>query len=164
MTESENQAGTIEAGERIGPLEMTDNILRMILAGEYGDAVTELTELRTSLLIESNKREAILRWMLAGDVGRSSMSMALVALGLKDGDWLAPPQDPSDFARCYRLVAWYPFVRESFPAIAEACPAFRPILDDWDNLCRIYTRDWGAGKMRSADLYLRIRGLLGGEV
>lgn len=102
-------------------------------------------------------------WLLAGDTGVSSETMAAIALGATVasstrrwglGD---APHDPSDFGRCYRLVQAVPSIRQDFERIAQAVPAFRAILREWDGLCAIYLRDLPTGE--SAELYARITAL-----
>jgi hypothetical protein len=109
-------------------------------------------------------QEAIIRiahWMLGGDTGVSSKSMAAIAIGVEKGDVFGydAPHDPSDFGRCYRLVLCAPEVIDAFPAITKKVPAFAGILANWDELCELYERDLSTG--RSEDLYNRIKELRG---
>lgn len=101
-------------------------------------------------------------WLISGDTGISSETMAGIALGATPtpGNWRSEgdaPHDPSDFGRCYRLVKAVPSIRDDFGAIGKAVPAFAGILREWDALCVIYERDLPTGQ--SDDLYERIREL-----
>ncbi|SAL01580.1 hypothetical protein AWB80_08158 [Caballeronia pedi] len=103
-------------------------------------------------------------WLLSGDTGVSSETMAAIALGATSlggkhhyrGD---APHDPSDFGRCYRLVINVPEIREFFPRIAKKVKPFAGILREWDDLVRIYERDKPMG--RSDELCRRIQELRG---
>ncbi|SCU75589.1 conserved hypothetical protein [Cupriavidus necator] len=81
-------------------------------------------------------------WILHGDTGVSSETMAAIALGadvMKGTGWGPDaPRDPSDFGRCYHLVQAVPEIRATFPRIACLVPAFAGILANWDELAGIY--------------------------
>ncbi|HEX7906796.1 MAG TPA: hypothetical protein VF534_01705 [Paraburkholderia sp.] len=102
-------------------------------------------------------------WLINGDTGISSQTMAAIALGatnLSSSGWnVDAPHDPSDFGRCYRLVQKVPEIREHFPRIAKKVKAFAGILREWDALVRIYERDKPKGE--SPELYNRIKDLRG---
>ncbi|WP_454751628.1 hypothetical protein [Cupriavidus necator] len=102
-------------------------------------------------------------WILHGDTGVLSETMAAIAVGADTmkGDGWGPdaPHDPSDFGRCYKLVQAVPEIRATFPRIAELVPTFAGILREWDALCAIYQRDLPA--RRSDELYEMIKALRG---
>lgn len=99
-------------------------------------------------------------WLAGDDTGISSETIVKVALGIKKGRWgFNPPRDPSDFGRCYRLVVRFPYLRESFGKVGEDCPSFKPILDNWDELCGMY--DAGKAQGRAPIMYARMKELLG---
>ncbi|WP_175994841.1 hypothetical protein [Burkholderia vietnamiensis] len=97
-------------------------------------------------------------WLLSGDTGLSSETMAAIALGATKKAGIAP-YDPSDFGRCYRLVKKVPEIRKAFPRIAKRVKTFSGIINDWDALCEIYERDLPTG--RNEDLHRRIKELRG---
>jgi hypothetical protein len=103
-------------------------------------------------------------WLLNGDTGRSSATMAAIALGATrvQGCEVDAPYDPSDFGRCYRLVQKVPEIREHFPRIGKKVKVFAGILREWDALVRIYERDKPKGESR--ELHELIRGLRGDRV
>lgn len=105
-------------------------------------------------------------WLINGDTGVSSKTMAAIALGatnLSSTGWnIDAPYDPSDFGRCYRLVQKVPEIRDHFPRIAKKVKPFAGILREWDELVRIYERDKPKGT--SDELYNRIRELRGDKV
>lgn len=100
-------------------------------------------------------------WILHGNTGISSETMAAIALGATNasGYRADAPHDPSDFGRCYKLVQAVPEIREHFPRIAKKVKQFAGILREWDDLVRIYERDKPKGE--SDELYKRIRELRG---
>ncbi|MEX3764493.1 hypothetical protein [Paraburkholderia phenoliruptrix] len=104
-------------------------------------------------------------WLINGNVGVSSKTMAAIALGAtttsagEHGWGVDAPHDPADFGRCYRLVQKVPEIREFFPRIAKKVKPFAGILKHWDELVRLYERDKPTGK--SDELYNRIKQLRG---
>jgi hypothetical protein len=107
--------------------------------------------------LSTKSQRAIGNWLIGGDTGISSETMAAIALGATKGN--DAPYDPSDFGRCYRLVKKVPEIREHFPRIAKKVKVFAGILREWDDLVRIYERDLPSG--RSDELYRRIKELRG---
>lgn len=102
-------------------------------------------------------------WLINGDTGVSSQTMAAIALGatnLSSRGWnVDAPRDPSDFGRCYKLVQHVPEIREHFPRIGKKVKQFAGILANWDELVYLYERDKPKGE--STELYNRIRELRG---
>lgn len=111
--------------------------------------------------LSQESKAKLIEWLLNGNTGISSKSMAAVAVGTKLGDgWgFDAPHDPSDFSRCYKLVQRVPEIRRFFPQIGRRIPKFKGILDNWDNLCRIHDRDIDSGG--SSELYILIKTLRG---
>lgn len=79
------------------------------------------------------------QWLAEDRSGLSSRTMLAIALGADDGDFDAP-SDSGDFSRCSELVRAVPAVRQAFPRIAELVPAFRRILERWDELASALDR------------------------
>jgi hypothetical protein len=48
------------------------------------------------------------------------------------------PHDPSDFGRCYRLLALFPEWRPQLYLVAKAYPAWKPFVREWDKLTAMY--------------------------
>lgn len=111
--------------------------------------------------LSNDAARRVIAWMVAGDSGISSETMASIALDVekKDSFGLRPPSDPSDFGRCYRLVMAVPEIIDVFPHIARKVPKFKGILDNWDELCALYERD--LSKKKSVEMYNRMKELLG---
>ena len=98
-------------------------------------------------------------WLVSNDTGRSSKTMACIALGATGKLRTDAPYDPSDFGRCLRLVEVVPELRTCFGQIAEIEPRFAGILENWDALEAIFRRDLPTGT--SSELYDRIKKLRG---
>src|SRR4051794_33065117 len=93
----------------------------------------------------------ITRWLVEGERGLSSETMAAVALGL------APkrpsfPLDPSDLNRCIKLVDAAPEVKRAFPRIAALSPQWVAVIGNWDLLRTSFVDEAGYdwSKARSA--------------
>lgn len=95
-------------------------------------------------------------WLASSDSGISSRTMLAIAMGAtEEGDFDAP-YDWSDFGRCKRLVEAAPELRDHFQAIGARVPAFKGILDNWDELCLSH-----AAAKRGDSFYRRITELRG---
>lgn len=86
---------------------------------------------------------SVAEWLLSGDTGISSKTIAAIALGIekKDGFGFDIPYDSADFGRCYRLLKAVPELRDYLPLVAEKCPKWRPLVEIWDELTRLYEQD-----------------------
>lgn len=106
----------------------------------------------------------VLQWQASGDVGVSSATMASIALGLDKpiyGSHFGAPHDPSDMLRCMKLVEAIPEIRNYFPAIASRVPAFKGIIDGWDDLVFVMNRECVGPRWRAPDAYKMIKELRG---
>ena len=106
----------------------------------------------------------VLNWQSTGNVGISSATMASIALGLKKNFYhqtFRHPSDPADLNRCMRLVKDIPEIRDHFGAISEKVPAFKPILDNWDELTKLLRTELKRPDKRAPETYSRMKELLG---
>ncbi|WP_449556871.1 hypothetical protein [Huaxiibacter chinensis] len=104
----------------------------------------------------------ILQWQASGDVGVSSATMASIALGLDKpiyGSHFGAPHDPSDMLRCMKLVEAIPEIRNHFPAISSRVPAFKGIIDGWDDLVFVMNRECVGPRWSAPDAYKMIQQL-----
>lgn len=101
-----------------------------------------------------------LAWITNGDTGTSSETIWSVLMGRrpKRADI---PHDPADFGRCYRLLKVMPSWRERLPEVAGAYPAWKPLVEAWDELTRLYEEEEPSGT--APKLYKRMRELRGVE-
>ena len=81
-------------------------------------------------------------WLVSGFTGSSSKWMLATALSGRIPVYSDPPaypRDEPDLGRCIRLIEKVPSVREAaFPILAEACPKWKALIDDWDALTALY--------------------------
>ena len=106
----------------------------------------------------------VMQWQAKGHVGVSSATMASIALGLKRniyGSRFDAPSDPSDLKRCMLLVEEIPEIKDAFPAIAEECKQFAPIIDEWDSLISLLKKEISLDTGRAPETYKRMKELLG---
>jgi hypothetical protein len=111
--------------------------------------------------LSTQAQSALGNWLIGGNTGTSSETMAAIALGATKTNAfrMDAPHDPSDFGRCYKLVQTVPEIRDHFPRIAKKVKPFAGILREWDALVQIYERDKPKGE--STELYNRIKELRG---
>lgn len=105
----------------------------------------------------------VLNWQAKGDVGISSATMASIALGMKKNFYhshFGYPLDPADFNRCMLLVDEIPEIKQHFAAISRSVPAFKGILDNWEELTDILRKEKKKGKS-APKTYARMQELLG---
>jgi hypothetical protein len=67
------------------------------------------------------------------------------------------PSDPDDFSRCYRLLLKFPEWRERLQEVADRFPEWKGMVDNWDELERLYLRD----KPNCTEMYLLMQKLNG---
>lgn len=86
-------------------------------------------------------------WLLNGNTGVSSKTMAAMALGsnTNSGD---VPHDTGDFSRCVKLVHAVPQVLEALKMRIHIegtlpVPKFVPLIAHWDKLLELYKAVWG---------------------
>lgn len=84
----------------------------------------------------------IIEWLANGDTGLSSETMAFMALGVKKNH-SHHPHDTSDLNRCLLLLEAEPMVRLSFPKLRELSPQWAALIDNWDELERMFLDEAG---------------------
>ena len=94
------------------------------------------------------EQERIIQWLCSGETGLSSKTMVCIHTGNEmDGDWgFRAPSDVADFRRCWELLQLVPEVKNSFALIAEKCPAFKGVIENWDAISANYERERGKGR------------------
>lgn len=79
-------------------------------------------------------------WLVSGDTGVSSETIVAIALGARVGRFDIP-WDRSDFGHCYRLLKKVPELVDSLPLVAEVCPKWQPLVENWEELTSLYELD-----------------------
>lgn len=90
----------------------------------------------------SNSRE----WSESWDTGASSLAIYnTFAHGASSGH---PdiPYDPMDFGRCYRLLKVEPKWRKGIGLMGDLYPAWKPLVDAWDELEALWEEESPTGK------------------
>ena len=96
-------------------------------------------------------KDRLILWLLFGETGISSETIACALSGVKidtpviTNDLLIrrplyynTPSDAGDFRRCLMLLEYIPEWRERLPEVAERFPAWRHIVEHWDELEFLY--------------------------
>ncbi len=101
-------------------------------------------------------------WMMSGDTGTSSKTICAVMTGSKlSGPFGADvPHDPSDFGRCYRLLALFPEWRNRLDEVAFHFPAWTALVREWDNLTAMYEEELAEKTGKAPRLYKRMQALI----
>ena len=101
-------------------------------------------------------------WLLSGDTGISSKTILAVMTRSKMGEPFGPdvPHDPSDFGRCYRLLALFPGWRARLPEVAEKFPAWGPMVLAWGELTALYEEEIKNASGKAPKLYKRMQELI----
>ena len=96
-------------------------------------------------------------WIISGDTGASSKTIFAVMVGSKT---VRPdvPHDPSDFGRCYRLLALFPEWRSRLHEVAEKYPMWGPLIGAWDELSALY--EYEAAMKTGRELFDRMQVLI----
>lgn len=105
----------------------------------------------------------VLEWQSKGGAGVSSATMASIALGMKKNFYhshFGAPSDPADLMRCMNLVDEIPEIRNHFKTIGTRVSAFKPILDNWDELIGILKAEISRPDRRAPKTYVRMKELL----
>ena len=93
-------------------------------------------------------------WIANGEVGTSSKTMwcALQGIPFRNAD---VPHDPDDFIRCYKLYIVVSEFRSigAFDRITAIYPWWKPYLDSWRELERMYCKAIAKGESTMPELY-----------
>ena len=101
--------------------------------------------------------EAIANWLLNGETGESSKTIAGVLLGGKPID-PRHPYDPDDFKRCYALVELIPAGRELFRyGMRGVSPNWEELVNYWYELCALWVEERNNPDRRAPKLYKRMK-------
>ena len=91
------------------------------------------------------------QWIVEGEIGVSSKTMWAVLMDVAhgpqrlDGRHYDIPHDPDDFRRCFKLiiqVGW----RARLPEVAECFPAWKPYIERWNDLEKLYIEEHPSGR------------------
>ena len=97
-------------------------------------------------------------WLLNGNTGVSSKTICAVMNGCTY-NYADVPHDPSDFERCYQLLALFPEWRARLHEVADQFPIWGPMIAAWDELTALYEEERKLGPS-APKLYARMRQLV----
>ena len=82
-------------------------------------------------------KDKMIEWIGCHRVGISSRTMWCAIMGVKcyKAD---VPYDADDFSRCYDLYKFSELTTADLQKVANIYPYWRPIIDQWDELCEMY--------------------------
>jgi hypothetical protein len=83
------------------------------------------------------KIQKALEWIVSGDTGISSKTMWAAIMGVEPCD-PDVPYDTGDFGRCYRMCQKCDVSKQDLGVVPIKFPYWKPIIDNWDKLCRLY--------------------------
>lgn len=118
---------------------------------------------RTAVLDKTIDR--VMKWLLAGNTGRSSMCMLTniysheTVKNLNLHEAVVHPYDCGDFRRCYLLLEAVPEFREHLPIMRKVSPYWEVLVDNWDELETLLKADLAAQKKGSRILYDKMKEL-----
>ncbi len=98
-------------------------------------------------------------WINSWDTGASSIAIYRHMSGMVVKN-PAPPQDPSDFGRCYRLLWLTPEWRARIGELGTL-PGWTPLVEAWPRLEALYEEILNGTAGDSSKLYALMRELLG---
>jgi hypothetical protein len=146
--------------------------LRVDISSALGATLAVTDKKRGELWLEEIKANAKrlahgdkeLEWIKGPDTGMSSLTIMSV---LSDkhkhpgryeirGEY---PLDPSDFGRCYRLLALFPEWRSRLSEVAEKYPKWKELVEHWDELEALWEKESPTGMC--SKLYDRMQELHG---
>lgn len=79
----------------------------------------------------------MIEWIGSHIVGTSSKTMWCAIMGVKCRE-ADTPRDADDFSRCYDLYRFCELTPADLQKVANIYPYWRPIIDQWDELCEMY--------------------------
>jgi len=101
--------------------------------------------------LDNDLEQRKLDWLMSGDTGISSEAIFAVLSGIQPRstkhNW---PYDPSDFGRCLRMLERIPEFRPRLKEVPTAMPAWKPMIDAWDQIESFYKSEveasgrWGS--------------------
>lgn len=107
-------------------------------------------------------KEKILDWMVTGETGISSKTIACHLAGLPRPQFSCHPLDPADFNRCLLLLKAVPELRPLLPRMSELSEVWASLVERWDEVEHSFVNEvgwnWSNGHraQRTYDLMKRI--------
>ncbi len=172
--------GSLRAGDFIGLAKragkgavLCPNLARLAdvnFAWGQPEAIAALTAQIISKVPAQPDRLA--QWIKIGEHGLSSIAMvnhlapgAMPTLESGMGR-LSHPRDPSDLARCIKLLEFAPELVPLFPKMAEVSSVWAGLVGNWAELCRLIESEapqWRAGRGKCIKTFNLMREIIEGK-
>lgn len=169
--------GSIPVGHLVKLTELADEgqVMHTTLA-QYAGAMMaygppELCEslaekLRAERLRANPQADNLGRWLMVGERGQSSNSIAANLRALPGLKQTAHPNDPDDLKRCLMLLEDVPELVPDFPRMRDVSPVWAALVDHWDELRTMFLAEageaWRKGPWRAPKTYARMTELIEG--
>ena len=106
-------------------------------------------------------KDKMIEWIGCHTVGISSRTMWCAIMGVKFRE-ADTPRDADDFSRCYDLYKFCELTPADLQKVANIYPYWRPIIDQWDELCEMYVaKNYGGVNERLNAMFDEIMKLRG---
>ena len=106
-------------------------------------------------------KDKMIEWIGSHNVGISSKTMWCAIMGVKCRE-ADTPGDADDFSRCYDLYKFSELTPADLQKVANIYPYWRPIIDQWDELCEMYVaKNYGGVNERLKAMFDEIMELKG---
>lgn len=110
--------------------------------------------------MEYNKYRVLANWSTGDDTGLSSRFLSRLALDL-EVSYPDYPCDPSDFGRCYRMVALLSSEDKNdlFLKAEKASTKWQTIIENWEELEKLYLEECTGEQWSAPKLYALMKNL-----
>lgn len=108
----------------------------------------------------------VIEWIHGGERGTSSNTIVEFMEGLPPGTMSGNscfgnhPHDPSDLARCIKLLIHVPEYRDRLSEMKAVSKVWSALVDNWQELERMYFEAVASGTGKAPELYDRMRELI----
>lgn len=91
-------------------------------------------------------------WFASRDTGTSSCTIYAVMMNTPMRNYDVP-HDPSDFGRCYRLLALFPAWKVRMDEVAQRFPKWKPFVREWRELTEMYETAMASPSKSAPEMY-----------
>lgn len=97
-------------------------------------------------------------WIVGNDTGVSSRTLWAAMMGVIDkstrcGYQYDVPHDNGDFGRCFNLIILIPEWRKRLNEVPILLPAWKPYIDHWDEMEKLYMKQKSGDEKAGSKLY-----------
>jgi hypothetical protein len=170
--------GSIPAGDLIALMgiggkgeTLSPNLARLTKSTFAWGSAAAIAALTTSVLHETPvSADPLHEWIRSGEHGLSSLAIVNHLVPGAIPPHLEPttdyPRDPSDFARCRKLLDSVPELVPLLPKMAELSSVWAGLVGNWHFLCGYMDEEnphWREGRGSNIKTYVRMREIIEGK-